>query len=378
MKRLFRIMLIIGLFLTLFTLTSCGKTSEGLQFYFNERGKFYELVGLGTCKDEDIVIPGTYNDYPVRIIANSAFRDCKTIKSITISKGITTITSHAFRNCENLETLKLADSVTSISGSALGDCKKLKKVTLSKNLQIIDDRLFEDCISLEKITIPKGVTVIGSSAFEGCVKLKNVKLPLTLKIIQNNAFEDCKSLKKITIPVSVEKVEAFAFTGCYQTTIYYDLERIPSGFDSYWSKGSKNVVLKGQKQKNTFEAEYKKDDFETRVVEGLSEEMYLEISKAYAKNYFVDYGLSIQKFYGEYNGAYVFSNRSTRTEPTSKIVIGSVEFPECPVIINVMVYKNGYVYTLREAYEIRNTINVEDLKQIKEQIELKGYFNNGE
>ena len=117
-----------------------------------------------------------------------------------------------------------------------------------------------------------------------------------------------------------------------------------------------------QKQKNTFEAEYKKDDFETRVVEGLSEEMYLEISKAYAKNYFVDYGLSIQKFYGEYNGAYVFSNRSTRTEPTSKIVIGSVEFPECPVIINVMVYKNGYVYTLREAYEIRNTINVEDLK----------------
>ncbi len=126
-ERIFRVIIVVFLFTILFSLTSCEKGSEGLQYYFRESGKFYEVVGIGECKDKNIVIPGKYEGYPVLTIAEEAFRECNTITSIKISEGIRYIKERAFRECKNLVEVKMADSITTIGEGAFAACDKLKK-----------------------------------------------------------------------------------------------------------------------------------------------------------------------------------------------------------------------------------------------------------
>ena len=82
----------------------------------------------------------------VKVIANNAFRFCKSLVNINIPKGVTSIGDWAFNGCESLTNINLPDSMTSIGYSA-----------------------FSDCESLTSIIIPNSVTSIGVGAFYGCI-----------------------------------------------------------------------------------------------------------------------------------------------------------------------------------------------------------------
>ena len=333
------------------------KTSEGLEYEYFKAGNYYKVVGIGTCLDEDLIIPKEYNGSRVMIIDAEAFKDCQTIKSVVIPNSITTIGADAFKNCVNLESVKIEEGVKVIGESAFSGCKKLKEIKISSSITSIEKFTFYDCLRLEKVELPQELTSIGYGA-----------------------FSNCRSLKEITIPENVTTVKGNVFFGCKNLVVYCEALECPVGWSSSWDYDVKEVLWKGQQLVDDFIVEYKKDDFKTKEVEGLSEIMYLEISKAYAKSNFSLYGLDIHCFYGEYDGAYVFSSQMPviTFEELKELEISGIEFPQIPDVIQVMVYKNGYVYSLEEAYEIRRTITRNDLIKIKEQIELKGYFNNGE
>ena len=137
--------------------TSCGKTLAEeiiparlwLKFTPNGDGTCF-VSGIGTCKDTDIAIPSTYNGMKVTGIGDSAFRNCDSLKSITIPNSVTSIGNYAFYGCDALINVTLY-GVTSIGSSA-----------------------FEHCDNLTNVTIPNSVKSICPFAFYYCNKLKNI------------------------------------------------------------------------------------------------------------------------------------------------------------------------------------------------------------
>ncbi len=346
-------LLIIATIILLVSFLKPIKTTEGLEYEYNDAGNYYRVIGIGTCLDEDVVIPKEYKGSRVMIIDAEVFKDCQTIKSVVIPGSVTTIREESFYNCENLESVKIEEGVKVIGESAFIGCKKLKGIKIPSSVTSIEKFTFYDCLRLEKAELPQELTSIGYGA-----------------------FSNCRSLKEITIPENVTTVKGSVFLGCKNLVVYCEALECPVGWSSSWGHDVKEVLWKGQKLVDDFVVEYKKDDFKTKEVEGLSEEMYLEISMAYAKSNFSLYGLDIHYFYGEYDGAYVFYSQMPviTFEELKELEISGIEFPQIPDFMQVMVYKNGYVYSLKESYEIRRTITRNDLIKIKEQIELKGYF----
>lgn len=84
--------------------TYCGKeqeASKGLAFTLLDDGT-YEVSGIGSCTDTEIIISSVYNDKPVTSIGDSAFRGCSGLTSITIGNSVTSIGNEAFRGCYKL------------------------------------------------------------------------------------------------------------------------------------------------------------------------------------------------------------------------------------------------------------------------------------
>lgn len=141
----------------------------------------------------------------VKIIGNSAFENCKVLKTVTFKKTskVKTIGKKAFFKCIALKKITIPKSVVTIKDSAFDGCKKLAAVTFQSGskLKKLGKKVFNGCVVLKKITIPKKVTSIGSSAFSGCKKLATVTIQSTkLKTVGKNAFKGIKSNAKIKVP----------------------------------------------------------------------------------------------------------------------------------------------------------------------------------
>lgn len=227
--------------------------AEGeLEFTLNGDGQSYS-VAIGTYTGLDIVIPATYEGKPVTAVANNAFKNCKTITSVTIPEGVKTIGSYAFGDCRALTEIVVPDSVETIARHAFYNCKALESITLPfvgesaetttnthfgyifgakdgsanstfipealKNIVIksgtvIADDAFSGCKNLETISLPEGITSIGDDAFKNCIKLESITIEDGVMSIGKHAFDNCSSLLSITVPNSVTSIGFAAFMGC--------------------------------------------------------------------------------------------------------------------------------------------------------------------
>ena len=212
--------------------------SEGLEFtLFNYEG--YALTGLGTCTDNDIIIPEYYNGLPVTRINDNAFYECDSLTSIIISDSVTSIGYESFFGCDSLTTVVIGNSLTEISSCAFQECRALTSINIPNTVTYIGESSFQDCSSLTSIVIPEGVTYIGNNQYSGCSSLTNITIPSTvtgigsfafynctsletaifeegsqLSDIWNGVFLECDSLISISIPEGVTFIENCAFWGC--------------------------------------------------------------------------------------------------------------------------------------------------------------------
>ena len=151
-------------------------------------------------------------------IANYAFSDCESLKSVAIPNSVTSIGKGAFADCKSLKSITIPSSVTSIGNHAFEDTPWLKNKKLENSLVIINNILICASNASGNIIIPKGVTSILADVFAGCKSLKSVTIPNSVKSIGEGAFADCKSLKSVTIPNSVTSIEMSAFYYCTSLT----------------------------------------------------------------------------------------------------------------------------------------------------------------
>ncbi|MCR4901596.1 MAG: leucine-rich repeat protein, partial [Butyrivibrio sp.] len=149
-------------------------TSSGSQYTFtNDDSVEYVLPGNNKSR---VVIPESMTvdgkSYPVTAVSDNAFKNNKTVTSVTIGKNITQIGSGAFQGASKLKSVNMKDcNVTSIGKNAFSKCKNLKSLTINAN----------------------SLSSVSKNAFKGVKKKVKVKVYAKDKKAYNKAV---KKLKK--------------------------------------------------------------------------------------------------------------------------------------------------------------------------------------
>ena len=155
--KLFKVLVLIfvaGIMLFAIACDFSGPTySEGLEYKLNEDGLSYTVVGIGTCKDDDLVIPNSYEGLPVTTIGEKAFERCEKITSVVLPDSVTSIGSSAFQFCISLTSVEIPNSVTSIGRGAFCSCESLPSVVIGDSVTSIGSPTFYDCSSLTSIYV---------------------------------------------------------------------------------------------------------------------------------------------------------------------------------------------------------------------------------
>ena len=147
-------------------------------------------------------------------IGNNAFMGCTNLSSIEIPNSVTSIGDCAFYNCKSLTSIEIPNSVTSIGGSAFCRCESLTSIEIPNSVTSIEDHTFNNCESLTSIEIPNSVTSIGKRAFYNCRRLTSIEIPNSVTSIEDYTFSRCYQLKSVTIGNSVTSIGDSAFSDC--------------------------------------------------------------------------------------------------------------------------------------------------------------------
>lgn len=171
------------------------------------------------------------------VIGAHAFSGCRSLTSLTLPSGVTSIGAHAFSGCSGLTSLTLPSSVTSSIGRwAFDGCYNLKECNyfIDSDLETylahthdwgyipVDEiKYYHNGQELTKLEIPSGVDKIGSYSFYKGVNLTSLTLPSSVTTIGYSAFRGCSGLTSLTLPSSVTSIGDSAFEGCSGLTSIY-------------------------------------------------------------------------------------------------------------------------------------------------------------
>ena len=170
-------------------------------------------------------------------IADSAFKDCSGLISVTIPNSVTNIGVSAFESCLGLTSITIPNSVMNIGYSAFENCSCLTSVTIGNSVTDIGDSAFKGCSGLSSVTIPNSVTSIGMKAFWYCTGLTSIicmaSTPPTLGIsdIRGSKVHPFPESSTFYVPSNyyAQYKAAYRWSGINHET-YIDVQAIPTTY----------------------------------------------------------------------------------------------------------------------------------------------------
>ena len=199
----------------------CTRVQVNRGLLYERVDDYYIVTGLGNYPYTDVVIPATYNGFPVKAIGDRAFSNKSQITSVTITDSVTSIGESAFSNCSGLTSITIPDGVTSIGDSAF-NYSNLTSVVIPDSVTSIGSRAFSHCSSLTSITIGDSVTSIGDEAFYYCTSLEEIYFNATA---MNDLTYDAHVFQnsgasggiKVVIGKNATKIPAYLFYANYSS-----------------------------------------------------------------------------------------------------------------------------------------------------------------
>ena len=149
-------------------------------------------------------------------IQTEAFKDCHSLRTITIPANVSQIQPRSFKNCYNVTSLTFTVSTA---------------VTLTKIWEEAFAELGDQAGDQLQIYIPSGVTEIGQGAFEEA-GIDYLSLPNTLQTIRYDAFLNLRC-PDIDIPASVTTLEAHSIGGFMGGNIWFNSQTPPFSQGEY-------------------------------------------------------------------------------------------------------------------------------------------------
>ena len=272
------------------------KAVSSVAYKFDSKGM---ITGLNTSPKREILIPSilnniditgiskdvfantditevTFEEYsPIKIIEESAFKNCAklnnielpysllkigksafentSISQICIPKYVSEIGDCAFYNNANLKIVEFTQNsqLSSIGSSAFSNCTNLSSIDLGENSQLtsIGKRAFKNC-ALSEIEIPKNVTTLGAYIFEDCENLATIHFNAHNCddcISTSNVFGGTGSNSlEVVFSNTVEKIPAYLFYSIQNLASVDIGDNVSAiGENAFYHTGLTNIVLPG-------------------------------------------------------------------------------------------------------------------------------------
>ena len=191
-----------------------------------------------TGTQEHLIIPAEIHGMPVTSIANGAFAENVTLKTLIIPDSVTRIDEGILTGCENLNSLqtplmgadkeeaqylgylfgadthennardipvslkclRLTADWQTLPAYSLFDCNDIICLSLPENVTVIEKYAIYNGASLRQIDGIEKVVTFGDRALMNCSSLQILNLGDALESVGFGAFEGCKSIRTMTLP----------------------------------------------------------------------------------------------------------------------------------------------------------------------------------
>lgn len=184
-----------------------------------------------SCNLDSVVLPSK-----LRIIGESAFHSCTSLRYIKFPNTVIEIGQSAFSGCSGLLSVTLPDNVQIVGNRAFSGCSQLVDFTFSAGMKEIPEYCLSYASKLINVTIPEGIEKIGLGTFDHCTLLSHVTFPESatqmeemiflnsgitsvtfsknLNYLPGLIFGECYNLQEISIPEHIDSIGAYAFRSC--------------------------------------------------------------------------------------------------------------------------------------------------------------------
>lgn len=169
------------------------------------------------CKLTNVKIPGTILEVP-----ESAFEGNKTLESVVVESGATSIAKRAFADCGTLSTVEIPSSIKEIDSSAFFNCTTISSLMLPSDKFSVPSQFGASSTKITKLVVSMGSESVVQGFAAALPNLEAVTIPATVKEIGSGAFLKCSKLKYIEFEGDEpSKIAANAFKGTPNETVIY-------------------------------------------------------------------------------------------------------------------------------------------------------------